>query len=50
MSPRPRRAKPSSTIGRKANAVIEEYLPRGLRLTVWQLLYQFVARAFIENT
>jgi hypothetical protein len=34
----------------KANSIINEYVPLGLRLTVRQLFYQFVARTFIENT
>jgi hypothetical protein len=34
----------------KANRIINEYVPLGLRLTVRQLFYQFVARTLIENT
>jgi hypothetical protein len=34
----------------KANRIIDEYVPLGLRLTVRQLFYQFVARNFIKNT
>ena len=32
------------------NSIIEEYEQAGLRLTARQLYYQFVSRAFIENT
>jgi hypothetical protein len=32
------------------NQVIDEYVPLGLRLTVRQLFYQFVARDWIKNT
>ena len=32
------------------NAIIDEYQPQGLRLTVRQLFYQMVARGLIENT
>ncbi len=32
-----------------ANQIIEEYQDRGFRLTLRQLYYQFVARAYIEN-
>jgi hypothetical protein len=34
----------------QANAIIDEYLARDLRLSLRQLFYQFVARALLENT
>ncbi len=34
----------------QANRIIAEYLPRGYRLTIRQLHYQFVARGLYENT
>jgi hypothetical protein len=34
----------------QANAIIGDYLPRGFRLTIRQLHYQFVARGLYENT
>ena len=34
----------------QANAIIAQYLDQGLKLTLRQLFYQFVARALIENT
>ena len=33
----------------QANAIIAQYLDQGLKLTLRQLFYQFVARALIEN-
>lgn len=33
----------------KANIIIDEYLAKGYELTLRQLYYQFVSRAFIEN-
>jgi hypothetical protein len=33
----------------QANAIIAEYLDQGLKLTLRQLFYQFVARALLEN-
>ena len=33
----------------QANAIIAQYLDQGLKLTLRQLLYQFVARALLEN-
>ena len=34
----------------QANAIIDEYLQQGFRLTLRQLYYQFVARDWIENS
>ena len=34
----------------QANAIIAQYLDQGLKLTLRQLFYQFVARALIPNT
>jgi hypothetical protein len=34
----------------QANKIIDDYLPRGFRLTIRQLHYQFVARGLYENT
>lgn len=34
----------------KANAIIEEYVAQGFRLTLRQLYYQFVSRGFIANS
>ena len=33
----------------QANAIIAQYLDQGLKLTLRQLFYQFVARALLEN-
>ena len=33
----------------QANAIIAEYLDQGLKLTLRQLFYQFVARALLDN-
>src|SRR6516162_7085350 len=33
----------------QANGIIAEYLDHGLKLTLRQLFYQFVARALLEN-
>jgi hypothetical protein len=33
----------------QAKAIIDEYLPQGLKLTLRQLFYQFVARVLLAN-
>ena len=48
-TPRTFKAQALDTID-KATAIIEEYSAAGYDLTLRQLYYQFVARAFIENT
>jgi hypothetical protein len=42
--------KATRTVIDQANEIIDEYLDQGLKLTLRQLFYQFVARALIENT
>jgi hypothetical protein len=44
---RPQRA--TMVVIDQANAIIAEYLEQGLKLTLRQLFYQFVARALLEN-
>jgi len=40
---------PTMVVIDQAVAIIAEYLDQGLKLTLRQLFYQFVARALLEN-